>query len=77
VIKVEEWPTLMGMKRLALDWCFTLRIEGEGRGNRRGMWCGARGSGSMAGEVGAARGASARLAAVPTLFNTGRKNKAG
>jgi hypothetical protein len=27
VVKVEEWPTLMGMKWLALNWRFTLRIE--------------------------------------------------
>jgi hypothetical protein len=51
VIKAEEWPALMGMKRLTLNWCFTPRIEGRGRGNERGMRCGARGSGSMAGEA--------------------------
>jgi hypothetical protein len=28
VIKAEEWPTLMGMKRLPLNWCFTLQIGG-------------------------------------------------
>jgi hypothetical protein len=55
VIKAEEWPTLMGMKRLPLNWCFTLRIRGGGRGNGRGMQCGARDSGSMAGEAGAAQ----------------------
>jgi hypothetical protein len=37
VIKAEEWPVLMGMKRLALNWCFTPRIGG-GRGN--GAGCG-------------------------------------
>jgi hypothetical protein len=55
-IKAEEWPTLMGMKRLTLNWNFTLSIEGGGRGNGRGMRCGARGSGSMAGKAGAAQG---------------------
>jgi hypothetical protein len=78
VIKADEWPTLMGMKWLALNWCFTLWIEGERRGNMRGMWCGAWGSGSMAGQVRVARGTDARpAAAVPALFSTGRKKKAG
>jgi hypothetical protein len=49
VVKVEEWPTLMGMKWLALNWRFTLRIEGGGRGNGCGMRCSTRGSASMAG----------------------------
>jgi hypothetical protein len=40
---------LMETKCLTLNWCFTLRIEGGGRGNKRGMWCGARGSASIAG----------------------------
>jgi hypothetical protein len=42
-----------------------------------GTRCGAWGSGSMAGEAGAARGSGARpMAAVPALFSTGRKKKA-
>jgi hypothetical protein len=49
VVMAEEWPALMGMKWLNLKWCFTLRNEEGGRGNRCGMWCGTRGSASMAG----------------------------
>jgi hypothetical protein len=54
VIKAKEWPALMGRKWLALNWRFTLRIEGGERGNGHGMRCSARGSGSMAGEAGEA-----------------------
>jgi hypothetical protein len=39
VDKVKEWPVLMGMKWLPLNW--------------RGMQCGARGSAPMASEAGA------------------------
>jgi hypothetical protein len=49
VVKAEEWPALMGTKRLTLNWRFNLRIDGGGRGNGCGMWCGTRGSASMAG----------------------------
>jgi hypothetical protein len=49
VIKVEEWPALMGMKWLTLNWRFSSRIEGGGRGNGHVMRCGARGNGSMVG----------------------------
>jgi hypothetical protein len=67
VIKAEELPTLMGLKRLALNWCFTLWIERGGRGNGHGIWCGTRGSGSMAGKAGAMRGGGERpmAAALP------------
>jgi hypothetical protein len=76
VIKVEQWPTLMGMKRLALNWCFTPRIEGGGRGDCCEMRCGTRGSGSMAGEARAALGGGARpTAVVIALFSMGRKKK--
>jgi hypothetical protein len=68
VIKAEEWPSLLGIICLALNWHFTPQIEGGGRGNGRGMWSGARGSGSMAGEA---------EAVVSALFSTGRKKKAG
>jgi hypothetical protein len=63
VIKADEWLALIGMKWLALNWHFTLRIEGGGRENGRGMRCGSQGSGSMAGEAGAARGGDERSAA--------------
>jgi hypothetical protein len=49
VVKAKEWPTLMGMKWLTLNWHFTLWIEGGGRGNGREMRCGVQGSASMAG----------------------------
>jgi hypothetical protein len=49
VVKAEEWSTLMVMKWLTLNWCFTLWIEGGGIGNGHGMRCGAQGSASMAG----------------------------
>jgi hypothetical protein len=58
--------------------CLPPRIEGGGRGNGRGMRCGARGGDSMAGEAEAVLGGGARPAvAVPALFSTGRKKKAG
>jgi hypothetical protein len=42
------------------------------------MRCRARGSGSMAGEVGAPQGGGKRpMAAVPALVSTGREKKAG
>jgi hypothetical protein len=49
VVKAEEWLALMGTKWLTLNWCFTLWIEGSGRGNVHGMRCSALGSASMAG----------------------------
>jgi hypothetical protein len=49
VIKKEKWPVLMGMKRLTLNWHFNPWIEEGGRGNGRGMLCGAWGSASMSG----------------------------
>jgi hypothetical protein len=49
VVKAKEWPTLMGMKWLTLNWHFTLWIEGGGRGNGREMRCDVQGSASMAG----------------------------
>jgi hypothetical protein len=49
-----------------------------GGGNSRRMRCRARGSGSMAGEVGAPQGGGKRpMAAVPALVSTGREKKAG
>jgi hypothetical protein len=42
--------------------CLTPWIEGGGRGNGRGLWCGARGSDSMVGEDAAALGGGAKLA---------------
>jgi hypothetical protein len=77
VIKAEEWPTLMGMKRLPLNWCFTLRIGGgEGKWSWDAVRCsgqwlhGGRGRGGAGGDTRPA-------AAVPALFSTGRKKKAG
>jgi hypothetical protein len=61
VIKAEECSSLMGMKWLTLNWHFTPWIEGWG--NRCGMRCGARGSGSMAGEARAVRGGGERPSA--------------
>jgi hypothetical protein len=49
VVKAEEWPALMGMKQLALNWHFTLLIEGGERGNEHEMRCGSWGSASMVG----------------------------
>jgi hypothetical protein len=51
VVKTEEWPVLMGMKWLPLNWRFTPQNEGGRRGNRRGMQCGARGSAAMVSEA--------------------------
>jgi hypothetical protein len=49
VVRAEEWPVLMGMKWLAINWWFTLWIKGGGRGNECWMRCDARCSASMAG----------------------------
>jgi hypothetical protein len=58
--------------------CLTPRIEGRGRGNGHGLWWGALGCGSMAGEAGVVLGGGARpVAAVPALFSMGRKKKVG
>jgi hypothetical protein len=66
----------MGEEMAQFKGCLTPQIEGGGRGNRRGMQCGARASDSMAGEVGVVVGGSAKPAtAVAALFSTGRKKK--
>jgi hypothetical protein len=54
VVKAEEWPMLMGMKWLPLNWHFTPQNEEGRRGNGRGMQCGAWGSAPMVNEAGAA-----------------------
>jgi hypothetical protein len=78
VIKMEKWLALMGMKWLTFKWGLIHGMNRGGGGNGRWMQCGARGSGSMAGEAGAAWGGGERpVAAVPALFSTGREKKAG